>query len=141
MLGENDSGGIAGDRAKRVDQRRGISSAAEALTERRDEQVDELFGRAAQMGLQGARVVVTDPQALANAERAWPSLTFAATAQEAAAGADVVVLATEWAEYRALDPVAFGEIVAGRRIVDGRNVLDPVAWRAAGWHYRALGRP
>ena len=96
---------------------------------------------AAQMGLQGAQVVVTDPQALANAERAWPSLTFAATAQEAAAGADVVVLATEWAEYRALDPVAFGEIVAGRRIVDGRNVLDPAAWRAAGWHYRALGRP
>jgi hypothetical protein len=31
--------------------------------------------------------------------------------------------------------------VAERNIVDGRNALDPERWRAAGWHYRALGRP
>jgi UDPglucose 6-dehydrogenase len=96
---------------------------------------------AAQMQLQGAHVKVTDPQAIANAERAWPDLTFAPTAQEAAAGADVVLLLTEWAEYRDLDPVAFGNVVAGKRIIDGRNVLDPAAWRGAGWTYRALGRP
>jgi UDPglucose 6-dehydrogenase len=76
-----------------------------------------------------------------NAERAWPTLSFAATAQEAAAGADAVLLATEWREFRSLDPVAFGTVVAGRRMIDGRNVLDPAAWRAAGWTYRALGRP
>ena len=96
---------------------------------------------AAQMQLQGAMVVVTDPQAVANARRAWPDLTFAATAEEAAAGADMVVLTTEWQQYRALDQVVFGEVVGARRIVDGRNVLDPLAWRAAGWTYRALGRP
>ncbi len=96
---------------------------------------------AAQMALQGATVVVTDPEAVPNAEMAWPTLTFAATAQEAAAGADVVVLATEWSDYRELDPHEFGDVVAGKRIVDGRNVLDPGKWRAAGWVYRALGRP
>ncbi|WP_149203824.1 UDP-glucose dehydrogenase family protein [Actinotalea subterranea] len=96
---------------------------------------------AAQMGLQGATVVVTDPQALENAERVWPDLTYAATAYEAAKDADVVVLATEWKQYRELDPVEFGAVVAGKRIVDGRNVLDPAQWRAAGWVYRALGRP
>ena len=96
---------------------------------------------AAQMGLQGAHVVVTDPQALANAERSWPDLRYAATAEEAAKEADVVLLATEWPEYRGLDPVAFGEVVARKVIVDGRNVLDPATWRAAGWVYRALGRP
>ncbi|WP_199421557.1 UDP-glucose dehydrogenase family protein [Actinotalea solisilvae] len=96
---------------------------------------------AAQMALQGATVVVTDPEAVANAERAWPQLSFAATAEEAAAGADVVLLATEWQEYRDLDPHAFGEVVRGKRVVDGRNVLDPGKWRAAGWVYRALGRP
>ncbi|MDO8106669.1 UDP-glucose/GDP-mannose dehydrogenase family protein [Isoptericola sp. b441] len=96
---------------------------------------------AAQMGLQGATVVVTDPKALENARRAWPSLRYAETPQEAAAGADVVVLATEWPEYRELDPERLGELVARRSIVDGRNVLDPRAWRAAGWTYRALGRP
>jgi UDPglucose 6-dehydrogenase len=96
---------------------------------------------AAQMRLQGASVVVTDPQALENSQRAWPDLTFADTAQEAAAGADLVLLLTEWEEYRRLDPVQFGTIVGAKRILDGRNALDPAAWRAAGWTYRALGRP
>lgn len=96
---------------------------------------------AAQMQLQGATVVVTDPKALENAERAWPDLRYAATAQEAARDADVVLLLTEWAEYRNLDPVAFGQVVARKRMLDGRNALDAEAWRAAGWAYRALGRP
>jgi UDPglucose 6-dehydrogenase len=52
-----------------------------------------------------------------------------------------VLLATEWPEYRALDPAVLGAVVAQRRILDGRNVLDPAVWRAAGWTYRALGRP
>ena len=51
------------------------------------------------------------------------------------------MLVTEWNEYRALDPVATGRLVAERRIIDGRNVLDVEAWRAAGWQVRGLGRP
>ena len=47
---------------------------------------------------------------------------------------------TEWDEYRNLDPAELGKVVAGRRILDGRNALDPQAWRSAGWSYRALGR-
>ncbi|HEX7806498.1 MAG TPA: UDP-glucose/GDP-mannose dehydrogenase family protein [Cellulomonas sp.] len=96
---------------------------------------------AAQMQLQGAHVTVTDPQAIENARAKWPDLKFAETALEAATGADVVLLATEWAEYRDLDPAVLGTVVAQRRILDGRNVLDPARWRAAGWTYRALGRP
>ena len=96
---------------------------------------------AAQMQLQGAHVTVTDPEAVENARAKWPELKYAATALEAAHEADVVVLATEWDEYRDLEPAALGEVVAHRAIVDGRNVLDPKAWRAAGWTYRALGRP
>ncbi|UCN14083.1 UDP-glucose/GDP-mannose dehydrogenase family protein [Cellulomonas iranensis] len=96
---------------------------------------------AAQMQLQGAQVTVTDPQAVENARAKWPDIKFASSAQEAVQQADVVVLATEWAEYRALDPAELGGLVARRAIVDGRNVLDPAAWRAAGWTYRALGRP
>ena len=48
---------------------------------------------------------------------------------------------TEWPEFREADPAALGEVVAERRIVDGRNALDASRWRAAGWVYRALGRP
>jgi UDPglucose 6-dehydrogenase len=95
---------------------------------------------AAQMQLQGAHVVVTDPQAIENASLRWPDLTFAKTPEEAAIGADVVLLATEWAEYRDLDPVQLATVVHEKRILDGRNVLNPEAWRAAGWTYRALGR-
>ncbi len=96
---------------------------------------------AAQMQLQGAHVTVTDPQAIENAQAKWPDLRFAATAVEAAQGADVVLLATEWSEYRELDPDQLGAVVATKAILDGRNVLDPARWRAAGWTYRALGRP
>ena len=96
---------------------------------------------AAQMQLQGAYVTVTDPEAIANARTRWPDLRFARTALEAAVDADVVLLATEWAEYREIDPDDLAEVVASRRILDGRNVLDPTRWRAAGWTYRALGRP
>ncbi|MBO9553121.1 UDP-glucose/GDP-mannose dehydrogenase family protein [Cellulomonas sp.] len=96
---------------------------------------------AAQMQLQGAHVTVTDPQGIVNARAKWPDLRFADTALEAAEDADVVLLATEWTEYRDLEPHKLGEVVAHRRILDGRNVLDPRVWRAAGWTYRALGRP
>ena len=96
---------------------------------------------AAQIRLQGGEVVVTDPAALHNARRTWPDLTYEEKADTACAGADVVLLLTEWKEYRILDPAALGEIVRQRNMLDGRNALDPQRWRAAGWTYRALGRP
>jgi UDPglucose 6-dehydrogenase len=96
---------------------------------------------AAQMQLQGAFVTVTDPEALPNARRTRPNLTYAATAMEACTGADLVLLLTEWQEYRTIDPDELAGVVTSKRMLDGRNALDPVQWRAAGWHYRALGRP
>jgi UDPglucose 6-dehydrogenase len=95
---------------------------------------------AAQARLQGADVVVTDPAALDNAQAHWPDLSYAATAEEAVTGADVVVLATEWPEYVALDPKALAASARGRTVIDARNALDPACWRAAGWTYRGLGR-
>jgi UDPglucose 6-dehydrogenase len=89
----------------------------------------------------GAVVTVFDPAAMDNARQAYPQLSYGESAFDVARGADVVVLLTEWAEFRQIDPGAMGEIVAQRRIVDGRHALDPVEWRAAGWEYRALGRP
>jgi UDPglucose 6-dehydrogenase len=95
---------------------------------------------AAQMRLQGASVVVTDPEAVANAQRAWPDLAYAETPFDAAKDADLVMVLTEWDQYRNLDPVELGMVVTGKRILDGRNALNRDAWRAAGWTYRALGR-
>ena len=90
---------------------------------------------------QGGLVTVYDPEALDNARRAHPELMYGSSAQDAAGGAHVVLLLTEWKDFREMDPDALGAVVAERNIVDGRNALDPERWRSAGWHYRALGRP
>ncbi|GAA3428337.1 UDP-glucose dehydrogenase family protein [Streptosporangium sandarakinum] len=90
---------------------------------------------------QGGRVTVYDPVAQENARRAHPHLSYGESALEAARGAHVVLLLTEWREFIELDPEALGAVVAARKMVDGRNALDAEVWRNAGWHYRALGRP
>jgi UDPglucose 6-dehydrogenase len=89
----------------------------------------------------GATVTAYDPAAMGRARRACPRLRYAGSMAEAAQGADVLLLLTEWAEFAGADPYALGGVVTHRNVVDGRNVLDPARWRAAGWRYRALGRP
>ncbi|MEV5824999.1 UDP-glucose/GDP-mannose dehydrogenase family protein [Spirillospora sp. NPDC052242] len=96
---------------------------------------------AASIQAQGGTVTVHDPKAMANARRAQPSLGYAGSAVDAARGADAVLLLTEWREFRELAPSDLAPVVAGRVILDARNVLDADAWRAAGWTYLALGRP
>jgi UDPglucose 6-dehydrogenase len=96
---------------------------------------------AAQIQLQGAQVTLYDPKAMDNARKMFPGLSYAESALEAVRGAHVVLHLTEWQEFREMDPVELGPLVAEKRVLDGRNVLDPVRWRAAGWTYRALGRP
>ncbi|GAA4065684.1 UDP-glucose/GDP-mannose dehydrogenase family protein [Actinomadura miaoliensis] len=88
----------------------------------------------------GGHVRVYDPAALDNARRAFPELRYGENALDVARDADVVVLLTEWSEFREIDPDALAEVVAHRRIVDGRHALDATRWREAGWEYRALGR-
>ena len=89
----------------------------------------------------GAHVVVFDPAAMENARRVHPELEYGTSAVDAARNADVVVLLTEWTEFREIQPSAMAAVTGQTKIVDGRHALDPAQWRAAGWEYRALGRP
>lgn len=89
----------------------------------------------------GGNVVVHDPKALANAARVYPTLTYVGDLAEALAAAELVLHLTEWPEYRDFDPTTLGSSARQRHLIDARNRLDPVVWRAAGWTYRALGRP
>jgi len=89
----------------------------------------------------GADVAVTDPQAIDNAYSRYPQLNYVASTGKALKDAEVVVLLTEWQEYRELNPHVVGELTAGKTIIDGRNVLDPERWRGAEWTYVGLGRP
>ena len=88
----------------------------------------------------GGHVRVYDPAALDNARHAYPELRYGKNALDAAENADVVVLLTEWSDFREIEPDALAQVVRHKRIVDGRHALDAAQWRAAGWEYRALGR-
>ena len=90
---------------------------------------------------ESADVVVYDPEAMNNARKSYPQLTYAETFSLCIKGADVVVLLTEWDQFRGADPEMMGELVSRKAIVDGRHALDADAYRRAGWEYRALGRP
>ncbi|QXU53017.1 UDP-glucose/GDP-mannose dehydrogenase family protein [Rhodococcus sp. LW-XY12] len=95
---------------------------------------------AGQIQLQGAAVTVYDPQAMKNSMALFPTLSYASSAVEACRGADVVLVLTEWNEFRQIVPQALGNVVRNKHVIDGRNCLDPAAWRTAGWTYRGMGR-
>jgi len=95
---------------------------------------------AGQLHMRGADVRVNDPQAIPNARRMFPTLTYVDDPTTACEGADLVLHLTEWPVYRTLDPAALAATVTRPAIIDGRNCLDPQTWRAAGWDFRALGR-
>jgi UDPglucose 6-dehydrogenase len=87
-----------------------------------------------------AEVTVFDPKGTENARRVQPALAYAFSLDEAVTGADLVCVLTEWAEFREADPMILGELVAARRVIDGRNCLDADRWRRAGWTYCGMGR-
>ena len=96
---------------------------------------------ASKLSGRGADVVVTDPAANSRVHAERPNLDVAEDAYAAATGADVVLLLTEWDEFKQLDPVKLREVVGTPHMIDGRNVLDPAQWREAGWTYQSMGRP
>ncbi|WP_246060952.1 UDP-glucose dehydrogenase family protein [Nocardioides dongxiaopingii] len=94
---------------------------------------------AGQLHLGGAHVTVYDPKAAATAAARFPTLRYADSAVDAARDADVLLHLTEWPEFRSVDPADVGAVMTHRRLLDGRNLLDLPAWRAAGFEARGLG--
>src|SRR5450759_2285675 len=88
----------------------------------------------------GVRVRAFDPAAMENTKAVFPELHYAKDAYDCAAGADFVVLATEWNEFRALDLERLAAAARSRTMLDLRNVYDPAELRAAGWNYTGVGR-
>ena len=90
---------------------------------------------------EGAAVRAFDPVGMEHARGMLPgSVVFCADAYDAAAGADVLVVVTEWNDFRALAPERLREAMRGRLIMDLRNVFDPVVMAEAGFDYRGIGR-
>jgi UDPglucose 6-dehydrogenase len=93
---------------------------------------------AARFLAEGAQVVAWDP--VVDAREVLHGVEFADTAAAALAGADAVVIVTEWPELRDLPWGRLRETMRTPLLVDGRNLLDPGAMREAGYAYEAIGR-
>ncbi|MFN0124580.1 MAG: UDP-glucose dehydrogenase family protein [Blastocatellia bacterium] len=90
----------------------------------------------------GARIKAYDPIAIPACLEQYPNLKieYAHDAEDLARGCDAVVIVTEWAEFRHLDPQRLGSVMRARVIIDGRNVLNRDAFIKAGFTYRGVGR-
>ena len=89
----------------------------------------------------GATIRAFDPEGMDQAKPMLPdSVVYCRDALDAAAGADVVVLITEWNEFRALSPDRLRAAMRGDVLVDLRNAWDPAAMRQAGFTYHGIGR-
>jgi UDPglucose 6-dehydrogenase len=88
----------------------------------------------------GAEVRAFDPAAIERARLLVPDIDYMKDAYEVAAGADALVLVTEWNEFRHLDLVRIKESMRTPVIVDGRNIYDPEVMRGLGFTYRGVGR-
>jgi len=88
----------------------------------------------------GADVRAFDPVGGEAAAAMVPGLVAATDAYDAAAGAEVLALLTEWDQFRWLDYTRVAAAMAEPRVVDARNLLDPAAMRRLGFAYQGVGR-
>lgn len=93
-------------------------------------------------GLQkrGAKVRAYDPKAMENARKIFDGVTYCSDAYETAEGADALVIATEWNEFRALKLERIKKLLRTPLIIDLRNVYDPQRMKAEGFTYVCVGR-
>ncbi len=90
---------------------------------------------------QGATIRAFDPEGMKQARPMLPmQVEYCQDALDAAKDADVLVVITEWNEFRAISPVRLKSIMRGDILVDLRNIYDPAAMRQSGFSYHAVGR-
>ncbi|MDY6868574.1 MAG: nucleotide sugar dehydrogenase, partial [Chloroflexota bacterium] len=89
----------------------------------------------------GADVQAFDPQAMEASKKEIPDLALCQSPYDAARGADALLLATEWNEFKSLNFEKIKEEMHGDLILDGRNIWDPEDLRALGFKYIGVGVP
>lgn len=89
---------------------------------------------------EGARIKAYDPKAMDKAREVLQDVEFCHSAYSAAAGADALILCTEWEEFRSLDLEKLRSVMAQPIVLDGRNVFDPKKMAELGFIYKSVGR-
>lgn len=88
----------------------------------------------------GAKVSVFDPQAMENFKRGFPAVIYCKGPYETVKEADLLMLVTEWEEFRDLDWKRIKKLMKEPNIVDGRNFWDRPSLEKAGFRYEGFGR-
>jgi UDPglucose 6-dehydrogenase len=88
----------------------------------------------------GAKVQAFDPEGVHEARQLLPGVDFKEDSYEAAAGADVLVIITEWDQFRALDLDRVKLLMKAPVLVDLRNIYKPEDLRSRGFRYASIGR-
>ena len=89
----------------------------------------------------GATVTAFDPEAMANVKQVvGDKIQYAESQYEALEGADALLIATEWNEFRTPDFNKIGQLLKDKIIFDGRNLFDIVTMEKLGYHYESIGR-
>jgi UDPglucose 6-dehydrogenase len=90
----------------------------------------------------GATVTAFDPEAMNNVKDVvGDKINYASSQYEALEGADALIIATEWNEFRTPDFIKIVQSLKNQAIFDGRNLFDVAAVKALGFHYESIGRP
>jgi UDPglucose 6-dehydrogenase len=90
---------------------------------------------------EGAIVSAYDPEAAEKAKSLLPEIRYASDPYDAAQGADVVIIATEWDEFKQVDWSRLKDAVERPLIIDGRNMFNEAEVTSNGFHYVSIGRP
>lgn len=89
----------------------------------------------------GAAIRAYDPEGMEEARQLLPGVSMCDSAYAAMEGADALAILTEWNEFRAVDLERVKALLKTPIVVDLRNVYEPAAMAAAGFHYSSIGRP
>jgi UDPglucose 6-dehydrogenase len=90
---------------------------------------------------EGASVKAYDPQAMNNARQVLPEIEYGENIYDTVEGADVLLLLTEWSEFKEMDLEKVKQLLNYPIIIDGRNMFKPVEMKQMGFEYICMGRP
>jgi UDPglucose 6-dehydrogenase len=90
---------------------------------------------------EGASIRAFDPEAMEKAQPVLPQIQYGKTAYEAAEGAEALLIATEWEQFRKLDWDRIRDSMTRPLILDGRNLLTASEMKSRGFEYYSMGRP
>jgi len=88
----------------------------------------------------GAKIRVFDPVAEKNAKKLLEDVTYCPDPYETVKGADIVVVATEWPQFRDLDLTKIKKLMASPNIIDGRNIFNRAIMEKEGFNYQGIGQ-